>query len=196
MTAHETTTKGACTRRSLLTGLLPGAAIALAAPSGALAAQAMPAGLSFPSIDGGTLDLDAWRDRPVLLVNTASRCAFTGQYEGLQALYDRYREQGLIVLAVPSDDFRQELDSAEAVKEFCTLTFGLDLPMTDITHVRGPEAHPVYAWLSEAHGFRPRWNFNKALIAPCGRFAGSWGSATRPTAPALVGAIEALLPAG
>lgn len=92
----------------------------------------------FASIDGGTLDLADWVGQPVLVVNTASQCAFTGQYDQLQTLYDRYRSQGLIVLAVPSDDFRQELASADQVKEFCAMNFDLDLPMTDITPVQEP----------------------------------------------------------
>jgi hypothetical protein len=87
----------------------------------------------FDSIDGGRLDLRDWQGRPVLVVNTASRCGFTGQYEGLQDLQDRYGARGLVVLAVPSDDFRQELDSAAAVKDYCETVFGLTLPMTDIT---------------------------------------------------------------
>ncbi len=92
----------------------------------------------FTSITGGTFDLADWSGQPVLVVNTASQCAFTGQYDQLQTLYDRYRAQRLIVLAVPSDDFRQELASADQVKEFCAMNFDLDLPMTDITPVQEP----------------------------------------------------------
>lgn len=160
------------------------------------AGERMPKGLRFASIDGGDLALDDWAGRPILVVNTASRCAFTDQYDGLQALYDRYRARGLIVLAVPSDDFRQELNSADAVKEFCEVNFALDLPMTDITPVRGRDAHPLFAWMREEHGFRPRWNFHKALISGEGTFVAGWDSRVRPTAPVLVSAIEAALPAG
>ncbi|ETX29271.1 glutathione peroxidase [Roseivivax isoporae] len=148
---------------------------------------------TFPSIDGGKIASTDWQGRPVLVVNTASRCAFTPQYDALQALYDRYRDAGLIVLAVPSNDFRQELESAEAVKDFCELNFGLDLPMTTITAVTGPRAHPFYRWLAETEGFRPAWNFNKVLIAPDGSVAGTWGSAVRPMSEDIVGRIEALL---
>lgn len=148
---------------------------------------------SFASIDGGTLRLEEWRGRPVLVANTASLCGFTGQYDGLQALYDRYRDRGLVVLAVPSDDFRQELSSAEEVKEFCAVNFDLDLPMADITPVRGEAAHPFYRWLAEDHGFVPRWNFNKVLIGPDGEFVAAWGSSTEPTSRAIAGRIEALL---
>ncbi|MDU8914127.1 glutathione peroxidase [Aestuariicoccus sp. MJ-SS9] len=150
-------------------------------------------GFNFDSIDGGTLDLADWRGQPVLVVNTASRCAFTPQYDALQALYDRYRDRGLVVLAVPSDDFRQELDDAAAVKEFCEVNFGLTLPMTGITHVTGPEAHALYRWLRDSHGFTPAWNFNKALIGPDGALVATYGATARPLSRRITGDIEALL---
>ena len=146
-------------RPTLLTLILP---LVMAGPAVAF---------EFASIDGGELDLDAWRGRPVLVVNTASLCGFTPQYDGLQALYDRYREAGLVVLAVPSDDFRQELASGAEVKEFCALNFSLTLPMTEITHVKGARAHPFYRWLADSEGFVPSWNFNKVLLAPDGTVA-------------------------
>ena len=148
----------------------------------------------FPSIDGGDLALEDWRGQPVLVANTASLCGFTPQYDGLQTLYDRYRNRGLVVLAVPSDDFRQELSSAEEVKEFCAVNFDLDLPMTDITSVRGPAAHPFYRWLAETHGFQPAWNFNKVLIGPGGEFVAAWGSTTKPLSRRITARIEPLLP--
>ncbi len=150
-------------------------------------------GYEFASIDGGTLNLADWRGQPVLVVNTASRCGFTRQYEGLQQLYDTYRDRGLVVVAVPSDDFRQELGSAEEIKEFCELTFGLDIPMTDITHVRGDGAHPFFAWLRQEHGFEPAWNFNKVLIGPDGELVKTWGSVARPMSARITREIEPLL---
>jgi len=150
-------------------------------------------GFEFASIDGGTLDTDGWAGRPVLVVNTASRCAFTDQYAGLQALYDRYRDDGLVVLAVPSDDFRQELDTADEVRDFCEINYALDLPMSDITAVRGAAAHPFYDWVEATTGFVPRWNFNKVLLAPDGAVAATWGASTAPEAPAITGRIEAML---
>lgn len=162
-----------------------------------LALAALVAGpgraFTFVSIDGGTLDLDDWRGQPVLVVNTASMCAFTDQYEGLQALYDRYRDRGLVVLAVPSDDFRQELGSAEEVKEFCEINYGIDMPMTDITSVRGDGAHDFYRWVAETEGFAPRWNFGKILLAPDGSVAATFGTTARPTSGQITGAVEALL---
>lgn len=149
---------------------------------------------SFPSIDGGEIRLSDWAGRPVLVVNTASLCAFTPQYEGLQALYDRYRDAGLVVLAVPSDSFGQELGGEAEVKDFCTMTFGLDLPMTEITPVKGQDAHPFYRWLAEEHGVEPAWNFAKVLIGPDGAFVADWGPTVAPEAGQITGRIEALLP--
>ncbi len=156
--------------------------------------QAAPIGGRFASIDGGEIDIAAFRGQPVLVVNTASRCGFTKQYSGLQTLYDRYRERGLVVLAVPSNDFKQELGSAEEVKEFCDLNYDLTLPMTDITPVKGSDAHPFFKAVRAETGFEPGWNFNKILIAPDGSVAGTWGSVARPLSGKITGAIEQFLP--
>lgn len=150
-------------------------------------------GFEFSSIDGGTLDLEDWSGRPVLVANTASQCAFTPQYDELQALYDLYRDRGLVVLAVPSDDFNQELASEAEVKEFCDLNFDLDLPMTEITHVRGSQAHPFYQWVKAQNGFEPSWNFNKVLIGPDGKLVETYGSMAKPMSNAVRGRIETLL---
>ncbi|MFO7759473.1 MAG: glutathione peroxidase [Roseovarius sp.] len=160
----------------------------------ALPALALELDAPFGSIDGGELRVSDWQSRPVLVVNTASRCGFTHQYEELQELYDRYRDRGLVVLAVPSNDFRQELASDDEVKDFCEVNFGLDIPMTTITSVRGSQAHPLYASLADEAGFAPSWNFNKVLIAPDGTVASTWGSAERPTSQRMTKVIEALLP--
>nr|WP_262386428.1 glutathione peroxidase [Roseobacter litoralis] len=159
----------------------------------ATAAMAGMSSHSFASIDGGTLETSDWAGQPLLVVNTASQCGFTGQYAGLQALYDEYRDRGLVVLAVPSDDFNQELGSAEEVKEFCEINYGLDLPMADITPVKGPGAHPFYLDVAAQTGFRPRWNFNKVLVGPDGTVVGTWGSATKPQSPQITREIDALL---
>ena len=164
----------------------------LALPALVLPAAAMER-FSFDSIDGGTYDSADWAGHPVLVVNTASLCGFTPQYEGLQALYDRYKDRGLIVLAVPSDDFKQELASNAEVKDFCELQYGITLPMTTITPVRGGKAHTFYKWVAASNGFVPAWNFNKVLIDPQGRIVETWGSLAEPLSPAITGAIEPLL---
>ena len=169
-------------------------AIALALCVLAAPAAALPEGLSFQAIEGGEIALDDHAGRPLLVVNTASLCAHTPQLEGLQALWEEYRERGLVVLAVPSDDFRQELGSEAEVAAFCEAGYGLTLPMTAITEVTGPDAHPLYAWLRETEGFAPRWNFDKVLIGPDGEVAATWRSSTRPGSRGVRGAVEALLP--
>ncbi|SDO96793.1 glutathione peroxidase [Lutimaribacter pacificus] len=161
-----------------------------------LSPVARAADFSFDSIDGGQIDLADWRGKPVLVVNTASRCGFTPQYDALQELHDRYGAQGLLVLAVPSNDFRQELASEAEVKEFCDVNFNLTLPMTTITHVTGAVAHPFYKWVRETAGFTPGWNFNKILIGPDGTVLETWGSPVRPTSGKVVSRIEGLLPKG
>lgn len=148
---------------------------------------------TFASIDGGTYAIEDWRGRPVLVVNTASLCGFTPQYDDLQALHETYEDAGLVVLAVPSNDFRQELTSEDEVKDFCEVNFGLTLPMTTITSVRGADAHPLYRQFEEAVGFVPAWNFDKVLIGPNGKVVETWRSITRPTAPVVIEAIEAFL---
>jgi glutathione peroxidase len=176
-------------------GLALASVFALSAP--VLAAPGDVTGMtdqfSFQSIDGGEIRMADWAGQPVLVANTASLCGFSGQYADLQALYDQYRDQGLIVLAIPSDDFRQELGSDAEVKDYCEMTFGLDLPMSTITHVLGDEAHPFYQWMAAEHGFVPRWNFNKVLIGADGAVLGTWGSMANPSGPEIVGAVESAL---
>ena len=163
------------------------------AGSGVHAAEGPVEGFRFGSIDGGEIGFSDWPGRPVLVANTASLCGFSGQYVDLQTLYDTYREAGLVVLAVPSDDFRQELGSDAEVKEYCELTYGIDLPMTVITPVLGEGAHPFWRWLAEEHGFAPGWNFNKVLIGADGEVLGTWGSQPNPMGPAITEAVEAAL---
>lgn len=170
------------------------AALAAMVAQGALAGDGtVPAGLVFGNIDGGQIAFDDFRGKPVLVANTASLCGFADQYADLQTLYDSYRDAGLVVLAVPSDDFRQELGSEAEVKDFCEMTWGIDMPMTTITHVTGPDAHPLFQWLAAEEGFTPGWNFNKVLIGPDGAVIGTWGSATRPDRGPIRAAVEAAL---
>lgn len=167
----------------LLTSLL---AIIVLSP--ALAAESF----RFASIDGGEIDLGDWRGKPILVVNTASLCGFSGQFDALQDLHERFGDRALI-LAVPSNDFDQELADEAAVKEYCAMTFGITLPMTEITRVKGAEAHPFYAWVRDETGFVPGWNFNKVLIAPDGSIAATFGAPVAPQSAAIAGRIEAML---
>ena len=123
-------------------------------------------------------------------------CGFTGQYRGLQGLWTEYKDRGLVVLGVPSDDFGgQELDTAEQVKSFCTLNYNIDFPMTDIAVVKGPNAHPYYKWVANAHGSlaMPRWNFHKHVISADGKLLDWFASTTSPKSDRLRKALEAAL---
>lgn len=148
---------------------------------------------TFTALDGSSIDLAEFRGRPVLVVNTASLCGFTPQYADMQKLHDDFSAQGLVVLAVPSDDFRQELGSNDDVADFCRVQTGLTFAITQITHLRGPDAHPFYRWLADTHGHVPNWNFNKALIGPDGELLGFWRANTRPTAGTITRAIRSAL---
>ncbi|MDZ7804531.1 glutathione peroxidase [Thiohalophilus sp.] len=137
---------------------------------------------------------ERYRHRVVLIVNTASKCAFTPQYEGLEALYARYRSQGLVVLGFPSNDFAHQEPGSEAeIRSFCRLTYGVQFPMFAKTRVREANADPLYAYLGRAAGEFPQWNFHKYLLDRQGRLVGSYPAQVRPDAPALIEQVEALL---
>jgi glutathione peroxidase len=179
---------------ALMLSVLPGRS-----PAGDASAEGGSAhAFTFTSIEGERMDLARFEGRAILLVNTASRCGYTDQYADLEALWDRYRDDGLVVLAVPSNDFRQELASEDAVKQFCETTFDVSFPMTAISHVKGPDAHPLYRWLADALGRQgqPRWNFHKVLIDPEGRPVAGWPSRVRPTDSEIVSRIQRMLPTG
>lgn len=127
----------------------------------------------------------------LLVVNTASRCAFTKQYDGLEALYARYRERGFSVLGFPSNDFGgQEPGTEEQIQDFCRTTYGVEFPMFGKTHVRGDEIDPLWRHLVEASGTRPKWNFYKYLIGRDGRIINTYSSMTSPDSKRLVKDIE------
>ena len=150
----------------------------------------------FRSIDGAALPLRDFAGRAVLVVNTASECGFTPQYEGLQALWEAHRDGGLVVLGVPSNDFGgQEPGRETEIKAFCELNYGIDFPLTDKQQVIGPNAHPFYRWVAETLGEdqAPRWNFHKYLIDPEGEVVAAWPSRVAPNAPELRRAIAPYL---
>ena len=152
---------------------------------------------NFTSLEGEPLPMSQFEGQPVLLVNTASFCGFTYQYKALQALWDRYRDQGLVVLGVPSQDFGgQEYGSDGEIKQFCELTYGIEFPMTSLERVKGKGAHPLYRWIAAEMGKTrgvPRWNFHKFLLSPDGQVVGSWPSRVEPGSEEISAEIEALL---
>jgi len=150
----------------------------------------------FTSIDGKPLKLSQLAGKLVLVVNTASQCGFTPQYRGLEALWAKYRDRGLVILGVPSNDFgRQEPGTEAEIKEFCANKYKVTFPMTAKNAVIGASAHPFYKWVvSQAgEGAAPRWNFHKYLIDAKGELAGTFGSKVAPEDAALTSAIEAEL---
>jgi glutathione peroxidase len=154
---------------------------------------------SFAAIDGTPLPLKNFAGKPLLVVNTASECGFTPQYRELESLWQRYRERGLVVLGVPSNDFGgQEPGSNEAIKNFCESKYAVDFPLAGKEAVVGAAAHPFYRWILAQLGEAgaPRWNFHKYLVGPDGALAGAWPSRVEPLAPEITAAVEALLPGG
>ena len=148
---------------------------------------------TFKSIDGGTLDLSNFKGKTLVVTNVASRCGFTNQYDGLQTIWEEYKDKNVVVIGVSSNDFNQELKSKEEVKKFCDVNFGINFPMTDITKVKGDEAHSFYKWVKETHGSKPKWNFYKILINKEGQVEDSFSSFTKPDSKKFRGAIEKIL---
>ena len=137
---------------------------------------------------------ETYKGKAMLVVNTASRCAYTDQYEDLERLYSQYRDQGLVVLGFPSNDFgNQEPGSEKKIKSFCRLTYGVQFPIYAKTRVKGDDADPLYQALRKASGQAPAWNFHKYLIDREGRLAGSFASHVKPDSRTLVTAIEEVL---
>ena len=150
---------------------------------------------SIESISGGDISLSDYKNKVVLLVNTASQCGFTPQYAGLQKIYDRYKDDGFVVLGVPSDDFNQELSSDDDVKKFCEIRYGVNFPLTSIQKIKGDSAHPLYKWISGNTSVigQPRWNFHKYLISKEGQILNWFSSMTSPTSDGLLKQVEQAL---
>ena len=180
--------------RSLLAaGLVAVAALGSAVPAHAEAAASCPALLqhTFARLqDEKPQSLCQYAGKVVLVVNTASFCGFTGQYKGLEELYARYKDKGLVVLGFPSNDFSQETGSNAQIAEFCENTFGVKFPMFAKSSVKGPEASPLFRELAQQSGTAPRWNFHKYLLGRDGKLVDQYSSLTAPDSKTLVRAIE------
>ena len=147
------------------------------------------------SITGQTIDFNKYKNKAVLIVNTASYCGFTKQYADLQELWDKYKSRGLIVLGVPSNSFNQEKNSNSEIKEFCKVNFNINFPISTITEVKGDNAHDLYKWARNNHGKSaiPKWNFHKILINKEGKVEDTFTSFTNPMSKKLVSKIENIL---
>ena len=179
--------------------LIAASALALLALAPVTAVQALDCAGSLLNHDqkrllGGTENLcQTYGGKVILVVNTASRCGYTPQFEGIEKLYKTYKADGLVVLGFPSDQFRQEESSDESIAKFCTANYGVSFPMYSKSAIDGADANPFYKDLKAATKKAPEWNFNKYLIGRDGRVLAHFGSRVTPDDPALLGAIKAEL---
>ena len=151
---------------------------------------------SFQTIDGQPLPLTSFRDKVVLVVNTASQCGLTPQYDGLEQLYSEYKDRGLVVLGVPCNQFAGQEPGTEAeIKDFCETRFGVDFPLTGKVDVKGEAAHPFYRWAQDQLGEPavPVWNFHKILIGKSGEALQAFGPRTDPLDSEVTEAIQKAL---
>ena len=146
-------------------------------------------------INGELINFKEYKNKAVLVVNTASYCGFTNQYQELQELWDNYKSKGLVVLGVPSNSFNQEKKNNDQVKEFCEVNFNINFPLTTITEVKGDNAHDLFKWAKKNHGKSaiPKWNFHKILINKEGKVEDTFTSFTKPMSKKIVSKIENIL---
>ena len=151
--------------------------------------------LNIESISGETINFRDFENKVILIVNTASYCGFTNQYEELQVLSDRYNKKGLIVLGVPSNSFNQEKNRNSEVKKFCEVNFNITFPLSAITEVKGNNAHELFKWAKNNHGSSavPKWNFHKILINKEGKIEDTFSSFTKPLSNKIINKIESIL---
>ena len=151
--------------------------------------------LQIESINGDLIKLEDYKKKVVLIVNTASYCGFTKQYEELQNLWEKYKSKGFVVLGVPSNSFNQEKKVNDEVKKFCEVNFNINFPLTTITEVKGKKAHEIFKWAEENFGKSaiPKWNFHKILINKEGKVEDTFASFTKPTSSKILNKIEEIL---
>ena len=151
--------------------------------------------LNIESISGETINFSDFKNKVVLIVNTASYCGFTNQYEELQTLWNKYNKKGLIVLGVPSNSFNQEKKDSSEIKEFCEVNFNITFPLSSITEVKGNNANELFKWAKTNHGNSavPKWNFHKILINKEGKVEDTFSSFTKPMSKKIINKIESIL---
>ena len=146
----------------------------------------------FDSINGGQIKLSDYKDKVIVIVNVASRCGYTPQYEDLQSLYNDYKDKNLVVIGVPTNNFKQEPGSNDQIKDFCETNFGITFPMTEKVNVIGKNSHPFYKWAKDDFGISaiPKWNFYKIIIGKDGKVADTFASITNPSSKKFINFIE------
>ena len=150
---------------------------------------------NFKDLDGSLIELSDFKNKVIVVVNVASKCGFTNQYEDLQVLWDKYQNKGLVVIGVPSNDFgNQEPGSSDEIKNFCEAKFGITFPMTEKVIVKGDKAHPFYIWARKNYGKSavPKWNFHKIIVNKDGKVAETFASITKPTSKRFTKILEDL----
>jgi len=151
---------------------------------------------NFKDLDGSLIELSEFKNKVIVVVNVASKCGFTNQYEDLQNIWNKYQDKGLVIIGVPSNDFgNQEPGSSDEIKNFCEAKFGITFPMTEKIIVKGDKAHPFYIWAKENFGKSavPKWNFHKIIINKEGKVAETFASITKPTSRKFTKILEDLL---
>ena len=151
---------------------------------------------NFSDLDGSKINLSEYKNKVIVVVNVASKCGFTNQYEDMQKVWDKYQEKGLIMLGIPSNDFgNQEPGNNEDIKNFCEAKFGINFPMTEKVQVKGDNAHPFYLWAKKNYGKSavPKWNFHKIIVDKNGKVFKTFTSMTNPTSSKFINTIEELI---
>ena len=150
----------------------------------------------FNDIDGAELKLSEYQNKIIIVVNVASQCGFTNQYEDMQKIWKKYQKKGIVMLGVPSNDFgSQEPGNNEDIKNFCEAKFGITFPMTEKVSVKGSNAHPFYLWAKKNHGKSaiPKWNFHKIIINKNGKIVETFSSMTNPSSKKFINTLEKLI---
>ena len=148
---------------------------------------------SFIDIDGNQVNLEKFKGKPLLIVNTASRCGFTSQYEDLQNLFLEYKNTDLTIIATTSNSFNQEYESSEDIKKICLVNYNIGFITSSPLQVKGDEAHPIYSWIDKEYNKSPKWNFYKYLFDRKGKLIGSWSSITKPNSNKIKKNIDSIL---
>ena len=146
----------------------------------------------FKGINGGVIKLSEYKDKVIVIVNVASRCGFTNQYDDLQKLWNNYKDKNLLVIGVPTNDFKQEPGSNSDIKDFCETNFNINFPMTEKINVIGKNSHPFFKWAKENYGIGaiPKWNFHKIIVGKNGKVIETFASITKPSSKKFVSFIE------
>ena len=148
---------------------------------------------SFEDIDGNQVNLEKFSGKPILIVNTASRCGFTSQYEDLQNLFVNYRKSDLTIIAVTSNSFNQEYSDNEDIKKICLVNYGIGFVTSSPMNVKGNESHPIFSWINQEYNETPKWNFYKYLFDGEGNLVKSWSSMTKPDSSKITDLIDQLI---